>query len=89
MSGDGGIRDGAPALLTAALSFTHIGRAFDAAAWASACPGSRSCGPTTAPLPVRRHGTDAGGGGVERVLISEIVVWDKGGEPLEQPRGNV
>ncbi|XP_039788602.1 outer envelope protein 80, chloroplastic-like isoform X1 [Panicum virgatum] len=78
----------APALLSAALPFAHIGRAIDAAAHRlGAClprvPVARA--DTAPPPPVRRHGKDAGGGGEERVLISEVAVRGKDGEPLERP----
>jgi len=78
----------APALLSAALPFAHIGRAIDAAARRlGAClprvPVARA--DTAPPPPVRRHGKDAGGGGEERVLISEVAVRGKDGEPLERP----
>jgi outer membrane protein insertion porin family len=76
----------APALLSAALPFAHIGRAIDAAARRlGAClprvPVARA---DTAPPPPRRHGKD-GGGAEERVLISEVAVRGKDGEPLERP----
>ncbi|KAL6888326.1 hypothetical protein ACP4OV_009352 [Aristida adscensionis] len=81
----------APTLLSAALPFAHIGRAIDAAArrLGAALPripiALADAGP---PPPPRRHGKDGGGGGgggEERVLISEVAVRGKDGEPLERP----
>jgi outer membrane protein insertion porin family len=76
----------APALLSAALPFAHIGRAIDAAARRlGSClprvPVARA--DPAAPPPLRRHGKD-GGGPEERVLISEVAVRGKDGEPLER-----
>lgn len=78
----------APALLSAALPFAHIGRAIDSAARRlGAClprvPVARA--DPAPPPPARRHGKDAGGGAEERVLISEVAVRGKDGEPLERP----
>ena len=55
----------APVLLTAALPFAHIGRAFDAAArrLGVCLPRVSVVRADTAPLPVQRHGSDTGGGG--------------------------
>ncbi|CAN6246794.1 unnamed protein product [Urochloa humidicola] len=81
----------APALLTAALPFAHIGRAIDSAARRLGAslprvPVARADpAPPTPPPPARRHGKDAGGGNEERVLISEVAVRGKDGEPLERP----
>lgn len=78
----------APQLLSAALPFAHIGRAVESAARRlGAClprvPAARA--DPAPPQPARRHGKDAGGGGEERVLISEVAVRGKDGEPLERP----
>jgi outer membrane protein insertion porin family len=77
----------APALLSAALPFAHIGRAIDAAARRlGSClprvPVARA-DPAAPPPLARRHGKD-GGGPEERVLISEVAVRGKDGEPLER-----
>jgi len=76
----------APALLSAALPFAHIGRAIDAAArrLGSCLPRVPVARADPAPSPPRRHGKD-GGGPEERVLISEVAVRGKDGEPLELP----
>lgn len=66
--------------------FADIGRAVDAAARRlGAClPRISIARADTAPPLPRRHGKD-GGGGEERVLISEVAVRGKDGEPLERP----
>ncbi|GJM90510.1 hypothetical protein PR202_ga06797 [Eleusine coracana subsp. coracana] len=66
--------------------FADIGRAVDAAARRlGAClPRIPIARADTAPPLLRRHGKD-GGGGEERVLISEVAVRGKDGEPLERP----
>nr|CAB3445976.1 unnamed protein product [Digitaria exilis] len=79
----------APQLLSAALPFAYVGRAVEAAARRlGAClprvPAARA-DPAPPPPPARRHGKDAGGGAEERVLISEVAVRGKDGEPLERP----
>ncbi|OEL18632.1 Outer envelope protein 80, chloroplastic [Dichanthelium oligosanthes] len=78
----------APHLLSAAHPFAHVGRAIDAAArrlgaYLPRVPVARA--DTAPPPPVRRHGKDGGGGEEERVLISEVAVRGKDGEPLERP----
>jgi outer membrane protein insertion porin family len=66
--------------------FADIARAVDAAArrLGSCLPRIPVARADTAPPLPRRHGKD-GGGGEERVLISEVVVRGKDGEPLERP----
>ena len=75
----------AHALLSAALPFAHIGRAIDSAArhFAASFPRLPVARAETAAAPFpRRHGKD---GAEERVLISEVAVRGKDGEPLERP----
>jgi outer membrane protein insertion porin family len=79
----------AHAILSAALPFSHIGRAIDAAARRLAASFPRFpiawAEKAAAPLP-RRHEKDGfWSGREERVLISEVYVRGKDGVPLERP----
>ncbi|XP_047076562.1 outer envelope protein 80, chloroplastic-like [Lolium rigidum] len=79
----------AHAILSAALPFSHIGRAIDAASRRLAASFPRFpiawAEKAAAPLP-RRHEKDGfWSGGEERVLISEVSVRGKDGVPLERP----
>ena len=85
----------APTLLSAALPFARIGRAIDGVVRHVArslprLPVARAetgAGAAAAPiaLPRRQKDGGGGGGGEERVLISEVAVRGKDGEPLERP----